>query len=581
MSLPLEETAFSSDRVLRQLISALLFEGIVQAIEELIDGVPHLRWSLGGNDFCGLCKIGVFGRVRVAPQSIKVRRSNGTWELASLGDIVPFLPGNGINRGKLLHELQQTVAFSNWNQQNLPAKNRRRMAFRELDGALDEGHPYHPCYRARLGFSTIDHILYSPESGRPFQLVWLLIARKHLSQNLPMADEPFWRNELGDNAWVALEQRRIAFKLSLDDFGYVPMHPWQWKTLRDHELVPWITAGELHYLGLFGDSYIATQSVRSLFSIDRTGASSIKLPLNIINTSSRRTLEPHSVCTAPALSHWISGVVAGDALFTDTYPLTILKEYAGIIADPEGPLAGQIGALWRENAEATLLPEEALIPLNATMMIEADGKPFVSEWIERFGLEDWTSRLLEIVILPIWHLLVFHGIAVEAHGQNVLLVHKNGWPVRIILRDLHESVEFSYAFLRRPQDAPDFQSLNPIYRNAQPDQYYWVESVEPLRELVMDTLFVFNLTEVSHLLHTSYDFSECDFWARARGLLTNYADTHEMHARQALLDTESDTIATESLLTRKLLADKPEYHHRIPNDLSLTPQTIRDTHDPH
>lgn len=568
MPLPLDIKGRPDDRVLRQLIAALLFEGIVDALRSDGDRTTHFRWTLGDHDFRCDAILGAFGRIRPLPGSVQMRESDGNWNEASLPLVVSSLPGTGITRAKLLNEMNQTIAFSEWNDRHRATGPRREMDFAELEGAIDEGHPYHPCYKARTGFSFADHALFGPEASQPFQLVWLLIARRHLRQALPYSEEAFWRTELGAETWAHFKGMREQLGASTEDYGLVPLHPWQWRNLSETLASGWIAAGEAHCIGPAGDRYTATQSVRSLLNRDRPLAASIKLPLNIVNTSSRRILEPHSVCTAPVISRWIGEIVASDPVFRDDYPLTILQEYAGIIADADEPLAGQVGAIWRESAEATLKAGEAVIPFTALMMVETDGRPFADDWIRRFGLMPWLNRLLEVAVLPVWHLLVHHGIAVEAHGQNMLLVHRDGWPVRLILRDFHESIEFSPSFLREPEKAPDFLSLHPSYRDAEPDQFYWTDNLDSLRELVMDTLFVYNLSEVSHLLAHCYALGEPLFWQRVENLLSSYPHRHGMAARQAQLGHDRPEIITESLMTRKLLARKPEYHHVVPNALA-------------
>ncbi|OBZ95054.1 rhizobactin siderophore biosynthesis protein RhsF [Pararhizobium polonicum] len=575
MPLPLELKGQPGERVLRQLVATLLFEGVIDARQSLEHGLTHFHWSLGGLSYRCNGTIGPFGRIRPVAGSVEVQDEDGAWGEASLARLVSALPGTGITRGKLLGEMKQTIAFSEWNDRNVPARPRRSMSFAALEGALDEGHPYHPCYKARTGFSDADHAAYGPETGKAFQLVWLLIARKHLKQALPADEQAFWEAELGPETWSHLQAMQEQLELSSEDFGLVPLHPWQWHNLGEALFSGWIAAGDAYCLGPAGDRYTATQSVRSLLNADRPLAASVKLPLNMVNTSSRRTLEPHSVCTAPALSCWIGDTVAADPLFAERYPLTILQEYAGIIADADGPLAGQIGAIWRQSAQATLAPGEAVIPFNALMMVETDGRPFADDWIGRFGLMPWMNRLIEIAVLPVWHLLVHHGIAVEAHGQNMLLVHRDGWPVRLVLRDFHDSMEFCPEFLREPAKAPDFLSLNPLYRDAEPDQYYWTDNLDSLRELVMDTLFVYNLTEISHLLDHCYDLPEARFWQRVASLLTSYADEHGMAERQAQLGYDQPHILTESLMTRKLFALKPEYHHTVPNALAADQLQLR------
>ncbi len=567
MPLPLDLPGRPDDRVLRQLTGALLFEGLVDAQRTLENGVIRFAWTLGGRAFRCTALVGPFGRIRPLPASVEMQTADDTWSPAALNEMVSCLPGTGITRGKLLGEMRQTIDFCTWNDRNLPRRDRRALPYALLEGALDEGHPYHPCYKARSGFSLADHAIYGPEAAKPFRLVWLLVARRHLRQALPGNEAAFWQDELGQETWLLLQSRQAELGLDADDFGLVPMHPFQWRDLKDTHLADWIAAGDVHCLGVAGDAYTATQSVRSLINTDRPLAASIKLPLNIVNTSSRRTLEPHSVCTAPVISAWIAGIVAGDAHFAETYPLTILEEYAGIIADAGLGLEGQIGAIWRENAEATLLPGESVVPFNALMMVENDGRPFVDDWIRRFGLMPWINRLIEVAVLPVWHLLVHHGIAVEAHGQNMLLVHRDGWPVRLILRDFHESIEFSAAFLRDPEKAPDFAMLHPLYSEAEPDQFYWTDNPDSLRELVMDTLFIYNLSEISHLFDQCYGLPEERFWQRVEAVLSAYAQTHGT-ARLTLLGHDQPEILTESLLTRKLLALRPEYHHRVPNALA-------------
>ena len=561
MPLPLENSANPRDRVLRQLVAALIFEQLVTVEAE----ADLLTWQLGGRTYRCRGHLGPFGRPRIAPASVEMRGDDGAWMPASLSVILDGLPGPEQNRQKLLSELELTVSFVSWNRANITALDRRGLGFADIEAALDEGHPYHPCYKARAGFSFEDNRAYGPEAAQPFQLLWLLIARKHLRQTLPAVEENFWRDEVGEDTLRELAARRTALGLHRADFGFVPIHPWQWQHLRDDRLAEWLARGEAHMLGPAGDRYIASQSIRSLHNVDAPHRASIKLSLGIVNTSSRRILAPHSVCTAPVLSEWIAQVIDGDPLFKTRYPLSILKEYAGIIADRDGPLAGEIAAIWRESAEATLRPDEAVVPFNALAAIEADGKPFIQPWIDQHGLDAWFARLIEVAALPVWHLLVAHGLAVEAHAQNMLLVHQDGWPVRLILRDFHESMEYVPDFLRSPHLEPDFPAMHPEYASAAPDDFYWTESLDMLRMLVMDTLFIHNFTDLTHLIETAYGTPETMLWRTIGQRLQAYAAEHGLTARQARLGHIAANIRAESLVTRKLFAAAPEYHHDIPN----------------
>ncbi len=213
------------------------------------------------------------------------------------------------------------------------------------------------------------------------------------------------------------------------------------------------------------------------------------------------------------------------------------------------------------------------------MMVEEDGRPFIDDWVAKYGLEPWVSRLIDVAVLPIWHLLVCHGLGVEAHGQNMILVHREGWPERIILRDFHESLEYVPAFLNEPERVPDLSGMPWVCHGENAGQYYQQPTLELLRELVMDTLFVFNLTEVSHLLEQCYAFQECQFWQKVLDCLRLYAKEHELEKRQAMLCIDDRKIYTESLLTRKFFGSHVEYHHLVTNPLFSSIKQECDAYD--
>ncbi|TIM60800.1 MAG: rhizobactin siderophore biosynthesis protein RhsF, partial [Mesorhizobium sp.] len=150
-----------------------------------------------------------------------------------------------------------------------------------------------------------------------------------------------------------------------------------------------------------------------------------------------------------------------------------------------------------------------------------------------YGLDAWLDRLVATVVMPVFHLLVGHGIATEAHGQNLILIHRDGWPVRLAMRDFHDSVEYVPGFLRDPSTVPDFLALNPAYRVATPNQYYWMESADLLGELCLDALFVYNLADISHLLRHFYGLDEDSFWSGVGRRLQDHCRQFGLTHRQA------------------------------------------------
>ena len=562
-------------RVLRQLIEALLYEKLIAFISLPIAQSQDVffQFTLEQQDYRCRGQVGVFDRIRLVADSICRLRKDGSQANAELSTIVMSLPVSDARREQLLIELEQTIRLCHWNEQHLPIAEilRRNLGYAALESAIHEGHPYHPCFKARTGFSLEDHQQFGPEAGQSFQLVWLAVARNRVRSTLPVAEENFWQREL-DKAVVLLLSHRLRQQGGdASDYTLMPMHPWQWENLKNSALVAALTNREIIHLGAAGDYYQATQSVRSVLNVSNPLRATIKLPMNLVNTSSLRTLESHGVCSAPAISQWLQAVVRTDPLFEKRYPLALLDEYAGTLYLPDtaqaAQLDGQVAAIWRESIEHYLMPDEQAVPFTALALTEADGRPFIDEWLDRYGMEPWLNRLIQVAVLPVWHLLVKHGIALEAHAQNMVLVHRDGWPQKIILRDFHESVEYVDDYLSARDYLPDFSALNPAYTNAEPNRYYWMTSIEALRELVMDTLFVFNLSEVSHLLDGYYGFAEARFWQWVNQQLQTYLDDNPaLASRQAQLHFDAASINTESLLTRKLFGKAfAEFHHLVSN----------------
>ncbi|WP_434361005.1 short-chain isoprenyl diphosphate synthase [Parasalinivibrio latis] len=571
MPLPDDFPHCPQTRVIRQLVEALLFERCVEAeqCEDEANGICRYVWVMQDRTYRCHAKTGAFDRVRMIPGSLEVSAGDGNWYPAGLLTLIADLPAMPGIRRKLHEELNQTIRLCHWNHTHLErAANRRELDLAEMESALDEGHPYHPSFKSRTGFTEEDHRNFGPEAGTPFQLKWVAIPRERLHQALPVDDEKFWRSELygqdgSRKEWELLMTRLHGQGGSLKTHGLLPLHPWQWTKFRNGELAARFDPVSTYFLGSAGDRYVASQSVRTLFNVDNPAKANIKLSMNMVNTSSKRVIEPVSVCPAPSVSRWLKDVVDSDPLFSTRYPVTLLGEYAGGIADSNGELA----YLFRESAMQYIGAGESVVPFNALMMVENDGRAFIDDWVSQYGLEEWVNRLIDVAVLPVWHLLVSHGLAVEAHGQNMVLVHRDGWPERIILRDFHESLEYVPSFLKETDRVPDLSHMPWDCNGENAAQYYQQPNLELLRELVMDTLFVFNLSEVSHLLDHCYCMPEPHFWQKVATRLHAYAKEHRLETRQAMLCFDDLKIYTESLMTRKFSGSHVEYHHLVTNPL--------------
>lgn len=568
----------NAQRIVRQALEAALFEGLVDYI--YVPGKTK-RWgtvyfSLQNTDYRCRGRRRGFTRIRLDLSGLTRVQRTGTPTSAEqlLQQLLAALPAKPEARTRFAQELSQTRRWCDWNSQHNPTPPlcRRGLAFAELEMAMTEGHPYHPCFKARIGFSEEDHRRFSPESASPITPHWLAIPSDQVvCSGSAIKRDDFYRAELGDAGFATLQARARARGLDPQAVTFVPVHPWQWQQcLRE----PFSNVGTaIVDLGQPGDDYWASQSVRTLINRQQPAKADIKLPLSIINTSAPRHLLSHGIESGPALSQWLATTVADDDFFQQ-YPLVILREYAGIrvkeseLLTNHEPAICQIGALWRESIARHQKPNEGAAPLMALALTEQDGKPFIDPWVQGYGLSPWLTQLLDTLIFPVWHLLARHGIGLEAHGQNTILLHQDGWPVRLAARDFHESVEYVDAFLANHEAVPDF-SQQARYAHAKPDEYYWMQNIEALRELAMDTLFVFHLSELALLLDEHYGLSEARFWTMVSDCLARYRNAgHCSTERLDQLGYQAPMINVESLLRKKLCADGQEYHHRVFNPLS-------------
>jgi hypothetical protein len=131
------------------------------------------------------------------PGSLVIERREGGSGAPTLAELVGSIRAAGASKGRLLTELEATVASCRLIDSEVRILDRRAMAFDRLDCAVDEGHPYHPSFKARLGFTPDDQRLYAPEFANIFQLLWVAVPRSAVGTALPQAEDRFLADLLG------------------------------------------------------------------------------------------------------------------------------------------------------------------------------------------------------------------------------------------------------------------------------------------------------------------------------------------------------------------------------------------------
>ncbi len=253
--------------------------------------------------------------------------------------------------------------------------------------SLRTGHRFHPSPKSRQG-SPSAWLPYAPETGARFPLRLLRVAPELLT---------------GEGDFSALAEPDV-----------LPVHPWQWRLLRDRPLLRRaLESGLLHDLGE-GSEVVPTSSVRTVFA----PASGVfaKFSLDVRITNCVRKNSWYELAAAPVLTRLLKPLLGDGLLGEPAYRTVALADRA---------LYEGLGVILREGAPGDAVLAAALADPYGEFL-PTDPDPVVY----------WESYV-QAVALPVLRLFFEHGVVLEPHLQNVLIVHgPDGVPVRAIFRDL-------------------------------------------------------------------------------------------------------------------------------------------------
>lgn len=446
----------------------------------------------------------------------------------------------------------------------------------QLESIILDGHRYHPAFKSRVGFDVADNVAFGPEFATDVRPLWLAVHRSvaEVTSVPSLAAEDFLAMQLGRETQVSFQDALRADGLPPAEYTLLPVHPWQWREHIATAFAEQLRRRQLIVLGEDPHTFRAQQSIRTLACRDVPGRPYLKLSLSLVNTSTSRVLAPHTVRNAPPISDWLGRLVDGDSFLRDELRLIILREVMGSAVTPEPPAEfarpatyGTLACIWRESLHGFLSDGERAVPFTALTASEWDGTPFVDAWLREHGAREWTRRLVDIAVIPLLHLLIRHGVACEAHAQNMVLVHRDGLPERIALKDFHDGVRFSRTVLSDPDGCPMLSSPPSHHVNA--NSFVETADVELVTDFLLDAFCFINLGELAGFLDDAGLLGEREFWAIVRDGIVGYQGRFpELAERFALFDVAKPTVAVEKLTTRRLLTDTELRLHHVPNPLA-------------
>jgi siderophore synthetase component len=219
---------------------------------------------------------------------------------------------------------------------------------------------------------------------------------------------------------------------------------------------------------------------------------------------------------------------------------------------------------------STYLEEgEEAWPLNALLLTQKNGESFIQAAIEQYGVEKWSDALIRTVTLPIIHLLYAHGIALESHGQNIILVVEKDLPTRIILKDLHDGVRYVPDKLLRPDWAPKLNPEPETHRKFNRYSFIQTDSVSEVRDYTYDAFFFICMSDLCWTLE-KFGLSEADFWRKCAATIMSYQKEYpEYNERFDMFDLFAEDALIEEMTKRRIYGDSELYFRSANNPLLL------------
>jgi siderophore synthetase component len=151
----------------------------------------------------------------------------------------------------------------------------------------------------------------------------------------------------------------------------------------------------------------------------------------------------------------------------------------------------------------------------------------------------------------------------------MILIHNDGMPARVALKDFHDGIRFSRRHLADPGACPE---LNPVPgHHPKINRNSFIETDDPavVRDFVHDAFFFINIAELCMFLEEHFGLDEAEFWRITAGVIREYEREHPQHReRFEQFDLFADTIQVEQLTKRRLFGDTEFRVHDVPNPLS-------------
>jgi len=421
------------------------------------DGRYLVRSDDGRTRYRFTATVGTLDHWQVDPGSITRHREDAELPLAALDFFIELRHSLGLSDEVLpvyLEEISSTLSGTCYKltKPQLSAAELAASGFQDIETGMTEGHPCFVANNGRLGFGIHEYLSYAPETASPVRLVWLAAHRSRaaFTAGVGIEYESFLRQELGAATVERFHGQLTGQGLDPAEYLLIPVHPWQWWNKLTVTFAAEVARRHLVCLGEGDDEYLAQQSIRTFFNSSNPEKHYVKTALSVLNMGFMRGLSAAYMEATPAINDWLERLIESDPVLMST-GLTIIRERAAVgyrhleyeaATDRYSPYRKMLAALWRESPVASLRPGETLATMASLAHTDHRGASFAGALIERSGLvpTEWLRRYLRAYLTPLLHSFYAYDLVFMPHGENVILVLRDGVVQRAIFKDIAEEI---------------------------------------------------------------------------------------------------------------------------------------------
>ncbi|MET8767595.1 IucA/IucC family siderophore biosynthesis protein [Streptomyces sp. NPDC004658] len=393
----------------------------------------------------------------IDPGSLTRHREGAELPLAALDFFIELKESLGLSDEVLpvyLEEISSTLSGTCYKltKPRTTSAELARSGFQAIETGMTEGHPCFVANNGRLGFGVHEYLSYAPETASPVRLVWLAAHRSRaaFTAGAGIEYESFLRDELGEKTVERF--RAVLTDRGLDpaDYLFIPVHPWQWWNKLSVTFAAEVARELLVCLGEGDDEYLAQQSIRTFFNTSDPRKHYVKTALSVLNMGFMRGLSAAYMEATPAINDWLAQLIDSDPVLRAT-GLSVIRERAAVgyrhleyerATDRHSPYRKMLAALWRESPVPSLKDGETLATMASLLHVDHEGASFAGALIERSGLPpvQWLRQYLRAYYTPLLHCFYAYDLVFMPHGENTILVLRDGAVQRAVYKDIAEEI---------------------------------------------------------------------------------------------------------------------------------------------